>query len=105
MVLAGALAGCSEYTDRRDTIALSGGNAVATNKVTMMIDPWPGYAGERDIAFNGTKMQSAVQRYRNNQVIKPQGIGTSGSYQQSDSGNASPASDPTASQPSPPKSP
>ena len=28
------LGGCSEYLDRRDTIAKSGGNAVATNIVT-----------------------------------------------------------------------
>ena len=38
------LGGCSpygEYLDRRDTIALSGGNAVATNAVTQMVDPWP----------------------------------------------------------------
>jgi len=103
--LAALLAGCSEYTDRRDTIALSGGNAVASNQVSMMVDPWPGYAGERDIAFNGSKMQSAVQRYRTNQVYKPQGIGTSGTYQQQDSGGNQGQPDPTASQPSPPKSP
>jgi hypothetical protein len=28
------------------------------------------------------KMQSAVERYRTNRVIRPQGIGTSASYQQ-----------------------
>jgi ABC-type uncharacterized transport system auxiliary subunit len=33
------LGGCSEYLDRRDTIAKSGGNAVATNVVTQMVDP------------------------------------------------------------------
>ena len=36
-----ALAGCSEYLDRRDTISLNGGNSVATNEVTQMVDPWP----------------------------------------------------------------
>jgi hypothetical protein len=103
--LTSILAGCSEYVDRRDTIALSGGNAVAADKLTMMVDPWPGYAGDRDIAFNGSKMQSAVQRYRTNSVYKPQGVGTTSSYQQQDSGGGPAASDPTASQPSPPKSP
>ena len=39
--LLGTLAGCSEYLDRRDTVALSAGDAVATNKVTQMVDPWP----------------------------------------------------------------
>ena len=48
-----ALGGCSEYLDRRDTIALSGGDAVATNKVTQMVDPWPRASADRNIAFNG----------------------------------------------------
>ena len=38
--LISVLGGCSEYLDRRDTIALSGGNAVATDVVTHMVDPW-----------------------------------------------------------------
>ena len=75
-----ALAGCSEYTDRRDTIALSGGNSVSTNQVTQMVDPWPRESANRNIAFNGEKMQSAVERYRTNKVIQPVGTGTSASY-------------------------
>ena len=36
------VAGCSDmYYDRRETISLGAGDAVATNKVTHMIDPWP----------------------------------------------------------------
>ena len=81
-VLFATLAGCSEYLDRRDTIALSGGNSVATNEVTHMVDPWPRDSANRDIAFNGDKMESAVERYRTSRVIRPQGIGTSASYQQ-----------------------
>jgi hypothetical protein len=80
-VLFATLAGCSEYLDRRDTIALSGGNAVETNKVTQVVDPWPRDSANRDIAFNGDKMQTAVERYRTNKVIQPQGIGTAASYQ------------------------
>ena len=45
--LIAGLAGCSEYLDRRETISLNGGNSVATNKVTQMVDPWP-----RDSADN-----------------------------------------------------
>jgi hypothetical protein len=81
-VLLAALAGCSEYLDRRDTISLNGGNSVAANKVTQMVDPWPRASAKKNIAFNGAKMQSAVERYRTNRVIRPQGIGTSASYQQ-----------------------
>ncbi len=77
----GALAGCSEYLDRRDTIALSGGNAVATNQITHMVDPWPPESANRDIAFDGSKMQSAVERYRTNKVTPPKGTGTSTTYE------------------------
>ena len=75
------LAGCSEYLDRRDTIALSGGDAVATNRVTHMVDPWPRDSANRDIAFDGNKIEGAMERYRNNKVVQPQGIGTANTYQ------------------------
>jgi hypothetical protein len=80
------LGGCSEYLDRRDSIALSGGNAVATNVVTHTVDPWPLASANRNLAFNGQKMETAVERYRTNRVIPPRGIGTSGSY--TDSGGS-----------------
>ena len=79
--LLAALAGCSEYLDRRETISLNGGNSVATNEATQMVDPWPRDSANRNIAYNGTKIQSAVERYRTNKVIPPHGIGTSASYQ------------------------
>ena len=76
-----ALGGCSEYLDRRESISVKGGDAVATNVVTQMVDPWPRDSADRNIAFNGAKIETAVERYRTNQVIPPRGIGTSGSYQ------------------------
>ena len=85
-LLAG-LAGCSEYLDRRETISLGGGNSVATNKVGQMVDPWPRASADRNIAFNGEKMETAVERYRTNRVIPPQGIGTSNNYQQQQGSN------------------
>ena len=99
------LGGCSEYTDRRDTIALDGGNAVATNIDTQMVDPWPAVSADKNIAFNGQKMQSAVQRYRNNQVTPPVGTGTSGSYSPSSASNSTTPTDPGGSPPPAPKSP
>jgi hypothetical protein len=80
-MLPAILGGCSEYLDRRDTIALSGGNAVATDKVTHMVDPWPRDSANRDIAFNGAKMETAIERYRTNKVIPPRGTGTSSTYE------------------------
>jgi hypothetical protein len=66
------LAGCSDiYLDHRDTVALSGGDAVAANEATQMVDPWPPNSGNNNIAYNGQKMQSAVERYRTNRVIPP----------------------------------
>jgi hypothetical protein len=76
-----ALAGCSEYLDRRDAIALSGGNSVASNEASQMVDPWPRASADKNIAFNGVVMETAVERYRTGKVIPPQGIGTSSNYQ------------------------
>jgi hypothetical protein len=79
--LLGALAGCSEYLDRRDGITLNGGNAVMTNRVTQMVDPWPHASANRNIAFNGERMEAAFTRYRTGKVIQPAGIGTGNTYQ------------------------
>lgn len=97
------LGGCSEYLDRRDTIALSGGNAIATDKVTHMVDPWPRDSANRDIAFNGAKMETAIERYRANKVIPPRGTGTSGTYEAApvEQNNATPVG-PTVTQPAAP---
>lgn len=80
-----ALCSCAEYFDRRDTISLGAGDAVAADKVTQMVDPWPRASGDKNIAFQGEKMQTAVERYRTNKVYPPSGTGTSGAYQQSTS--------------------
>ena len=45
-----------------------------------MVDPWPRDSANNNIAFNGDKMETAVERYRTGRVIPPRGIGTSGNY-------------------------
>jgi hypothetical protein len=98
-VLLVALAGCSEYLDRRDTITLNGGNSVATNEVTQMVDPWPRSSADRNIAFNGEKMETAVNRYRTGRVIPPQAMGTSTNAQPASNGqNNTPPVGPTVTQ-------
>lgn len=79
-----ALTGCSDiYYDRREAIELSAGDAMKSNQVTHMVDPWPPYSANRNIAFNGQKMQSAVERYRTNRVIPPvSGMTSSSGYTQ-----------------------
>jgi hypothetical protein len=80
LVAATALTGCSDiYFDRRESISLSAGDAVYSNQVTHMVDPWPAHSANRNIAFDGQKMQSAVERYRTNKVTPPINATTSSS--------------------------
>ncbi|MGA7790840.1 MAG: hypothetical protein WCA56_22040 [Xanthobacteraceae bacterium] len=76
----GLLAGCSDlfvprqgqpYLERRDTVVLGAGDAVAANTVEQMVDPWPPESGNKNIGFNGQKMQSAAERYRTGKIIPP----------------------------------
>ena len=79
-VLGIALSGCSSadlYLDRRETVVPYAGDAKAINQVTMMVDPWPPYSANRNIAFNGERMQGAVERYRTRNVIPPVNATTS----------------------------
>ena len=63
------LGACTDmYHDRRDSVSFGAGDAVAANKVTHMVDPWPARAGDRNIAFDGERMQAAAERYRTNKV-------------------------------------
>ena len=71
------LAGCSEYFDRRDTITLYSGEAMAANRVTQVIDPWPAASGNRNIAYNGEKAATAAERYRTGRIIPPVNATTS----------------------------
>lgn len=86
-VLAGGLlAGCSDiYYDRRDTVALGADDHIAVNRMAQVIDPWPRNVGKRQIAFEGQKMQAAVERYRTDRVTPPVNLTTSSAaYQQAE---------------------
>ena len=77
-LLSMVLGGCSEYYfDRRDAVSLHSGDAVLTNRVTMMIDPWPAASGQRNIAYNGEKAATASERYRIGRIIPPVNATTS----------------------------
>ena len=63
------LGACTDmYLDRRETVSFGAGDAVAANKVTHMVDPWPARAGDRNIAHDGERMTAAAERYRTNKV-------------------------------------
>jgi hypothetical protein len=72
-LLAAALAGCSNDSilDRREGISLAAGEAQAANRVTQVIDFWPPYSANRNIAYNGERMQGAAERYRSHKVVQP----------------------------------
>lgn len=84
------LAACSEYLDRREAISLNAGDALASDRVTMMVDPWPRVSADKNIRFNGERMQGAVARYREHKVIEPKLDGTSNAYQAQESGGPAP---------------
>jgi hypothetical protein len=68
----GTLGGCSDiYYDRRETVALGADDHIAVNRVAQMVDPWPVYVGNKNIAFDGQRMQAGVERYRKHEVIRP----------------------------------
>jgi hypothetical protein len=70
--LGALLAGCSDlYYDRRETVALGADDAVAANMAEQMVDPWPRYSNNNNIAFNGERMQRAVECYRVDKVTQP----------------------------------
>jgi len=72
------LGGCSDiYYDRRETVSLVSGEAMAANRVTQTIDPWSPASGRRDIAYNGEKAAAASERYRKGRVIPPVNATTS----------------------------
>jgi hypothetical protein len=86
VALCAALAGCSDiYYDRRETIALGADDAKATDEIAQTIDPWPRQVGNRNIAFDGSRMQSAVERYRTNRGYPPVNVTTSSvAYEQAE---------------------
>lgn len=73
VTLGAVLAGCSDlYYDRRDTVALSAGDAIAANAAEQTVDPWPPHSGDTNIPASGQKMATAVERYRANKTVQPQ---------------------------------
>jgi hypothetical protein len=78
--LAGAAltSACTDmYLDRRDSVSFAAGDAQASNAVTHMVDPWPVVAGNRNIAFDGDRMQAAAERYRTGKTTPLAGTSTS----------------------------
>jgi hypothetical protein len=93
VALAGLLAACSDadlYLDRRETIALGADDAVNANMVEQMVDPWPRGSSNKNIAFNGERMQRAVECYRKDQVTPPVDLDPSDDNSSSSGSSAAP---------------
>jgi len=54
------------YFERKDTITLGAGDAVASNIAIQTADPWPRNVGDNNIPMDGTKAAIAMLRYRFN---------------------------------------
>lgn len=65
------------YLDRRETVSFSAGDAPAHNALVHMVDPWPVAAGNRNLEFDGERMQAAAERYRTGKTTPLAGTGTS----------------------------
>ncbi|MEJ2379377.1 MAG: hypothetical protein P8Y53_18835 [Pseudolabrys sp.] len=99
-----ALNGCSDYLRRSDFISPTAGDAIATDQITQMVDPWPRVSAQRNIGFDGQRMENAVERYHTNRTYPPNKEGTSNSYAASSSsasGGGAPVG-PTVTQPAAP---
>jgi hypothetical protein len=70
LALGALLGACTSdiYYDRRESLTFQAGDAVQTNKVTHIIDPWPRVAANRHIEHDGQRMQRAIERYRTNKT-------------------------------------
>lgn len=79
-VLAGiVLSGCYEddryrYLAHGDSVTLGAGDAVAVNKATHTIDPWPPESNNTRIDQDGKRAEIAVKRYETNTSIEPKGL-------------------------------
>jgi len=56
-------AACTDYVERRETIAAHDGNAVAANRAIHTIDPWPPGSSRTEIEVSGRRVVDAIDRY------------------------------------------
>lgn len=81
-----SLGACQErkynaYLHARDTVTLNAGDAVAHNKAVHTIDPWPAHARNNRLSHDGSRMVLAVDRYKKNESLEPQGLSTNNIYE------------------------
>ena len=60
-----------DQCDRTEFVTRGAGDAVAVNKATQTIDPWPAHACNRHLTMNGRRAGLAMQRYEVNRQLAP----------------------------------
>ncbi len=68
--------GYVNYADRTDQVSLSGGNAMAFNKVVQTEHPWPRYVRRTHIHMDGEVADLAIDRYKSGNVKEPESLST-----------------------------
>jgi hypothetical protein len=69
VALSTVLAACSDiYYDRRETLTFQAGDAKSANVIAQTIDPWSPASANRNLTYNGERMQRAAERYRTNKT-------------------------------------
>jgi hypothetical protein len=61
-----------DWFERRDSITLQAGDALAANKAMQMRDPWPPYVHDRHILFHGEMIAGAIERYKADEIKEPE---------------------------------
>lgn len=66
IAIAVAVSGCvhDEYFERRDTITIGAGDAVARNRAVQTIHPRPRHAYRTRLLHDGTRINNAMEAYR-----------------------------------------
>jgi hypothetical protein len=61
-----------DWFERRDTVTLQAGDALAANKAMQLRDPWPPYVHDRHIMYHGEVIAGAIERYKADRIKEPQ---------------------------------
>ena len=58
------LSSCNQYWERKETINLRAGDAVAWNAIQQTADPWSAASRDNRIQASGSRAESAMVQYR-----------------------------------------
>lgn len=59
-----ATSACNQYIERKDSVTLGAGDAVASNIAIQTRDPWARQSRDNSIPMDGVKAGNALARYR-----------------------------------------